>query len=172
MWVTSPFQHQHLGWYHRGNCCELLTDRLTAQWHRDFLKTVLPGLLEDVPLAYDAEVVASAGQSSRALWGRCQAAVECDMSGKVDWTWRADCMASPVTEDSFLLRQLKKNVYKIPCSLLPSALKWMEATFNTCCNYETPMVSSFYTLHHLKVIYILKTKCHRTYVVWDYLTFF
>jgi hypothetical protein len=29
----------------------LLPDRLTAQRYRDFLETVLPGLLEDVPLA-------------------------------------------------------------------------------------------------------------------------
>jgi hypothetical protein len=29
----------------------LLPDRLTAQRHHDFLETVLPGLLEDVPLA-------------------------------------------------------------------------------------------------------------------------
>jgi hypothetical protein len=29
----------------------LLPDRLTAQRYRDFLETLLPGLLEDVPLA-------------------------------------------------------------------------------------------------------------------------
>jgi hypothetical protein len=34
--------------------------------------------------------------SSSALWGRCPAVVERDVSGKVDGTWRADCMASSV----------------------------------------------------------------------------
>jgi hypothetical protein len=29
----------------------MLSDRLTGQWYREFLETILPGLLEDVPLA-------------------------------------------------------------------------------------------------------------------------
>jgi hypothetical protein len=42
-----------LGWYCQGQCYGpfLLPDGLTAWWYYDFLVTVLPGLLEDVPLA-------------------------------------------------------------------------------------------------------------------------
>jgi hypothetical protein len=44
----------------------------------------------------EAEVVVSARRSSSALWGRCPAVVERDISRKVDWTWRADFIASSV----------------------------------------------------------------------------
>jgi hypothetical protein len=43
-----------------------------------------------------AEVVVSARRSSSALWGRCPAVIERDITRKVDLTWRVDCMASSV----------------------------------------------------------------------------
>jgi hypothetical protein len=45
--------------------------------------------------------VVSARQSSRALWGRCPAVGEHDISGKVDWTSRADCVATSVAGSNF-----------------------------------------------------------------------
>jgi hypothetical protein len=75
----------------------LLPERLTAQRYRDFLETVLPGLLEDVPLAVKHWLwFQHDGAPVLPLWGRCQAVVERDISRKVDWTWRTDCMASLV----------------------------------------------------------------------------
>jgi hypothetical protein len=60
----------------------LLPDRLTVQYH-DYLKTLLSGLLEDVPLAV-RPVVASERWSSSAVRGRCPAVVERHISRKVD----------------------------------------------------------------------------------------
>jgi hypothetical protein len=54
---------------------------------------------------------------------------------------------------------------RMPYGTLSSALKWMEVTLNTYCNYEAPMVWSFNNLCHLTVMFILKIECHRTYVV-------
>jgi len=68
-----------------------------------------------------ADDVGSAQRSSRALQGICLAVVECDISRKVDWTWRAECMASSVvgpnsnglypvgTPEGALLRSPSKN---------------------------------------------------------------
>jgi hypothetical protein len=73
----------------------LLSDSLTAQWYCDFLDTVLPGLLEGMPLAVRQRLWFQHDSSSM-LWERCPAMVECNISRKVDWTWRTDCMASLV----------------------------------------------------------------------------
>jgi hypothetical protein len=69
---------------------------LTAQRYRDFLQTVLPGLLKRCASSCEADVVVSERQSFSAMCGRCPAVVERDISRKVDWTWRVDCMASSV----------------------------------------------------------------------------
>jgi hypothetical protein len=42
--------------------------------------------------------VVSARRSSTTLWGRCPAVVERDISKKVYWTWRTDCMTSSVSD--------------------------------------------------------------------------
>jgi hypothetical protein len=73
-----------------------LHDRLADQQHRDFLETVLPGLLEDVPL-----------DVRQNLWfQRDGAPAHCvrdaqqwlnETSRKVDWTSRAECTASLVS---------------------------------------------------------------------------
>jgi hypothetical protein len=47
----------------------LLPGRLTVQWFRDFLETVLPGLFDDVS-SREAEVTVSAWRRSSALLGR------------------------------------------------------------------------------------------------------
>jgi hypothetical protein len=49
----KPASASAFGWYRRGRCREphLLPDRLTAQRYRDFLETILLGLLADVSLA-------------------------------------------------------------------------------------------------------------------------
>jgi hypothetical protein len=39
----------------------------------------------------------------------------------------------------------------MPCGALPSALKWAEATLNSHCNYEAPMIWLFDSLRHLTV---------------------
>jgi hypothetical protein len=69
----------------------LLPDRLSAQ-----LETVLPRLLQDVPLAVRQSLV-SAWWSPRALRGRCWVMAE---SRKVDWMSRPDYMASSVTRSN------------------------------------------------------------------------
>jgi hypothetical protein len=103
-------------------------------------------------------------------------------------------VAGTDSDDFFLWRHLKEHVYavphrtiedlvarlqeavttvdanmlgvfeRMPCSALPSALKWTDAASKTYCNYEAPMVSLFDSLRHLTVTCILKTKHHRTYV--------
>jgi hypothetical protein len=72
----------------------LLPDRLAAERYRDCFETVLPRLLEDMS-SCDAGCGFSATELQRTV-GRCQAVVEPNISGKVDWTWRADCMASSI----------------------------------------------------------------------------
>jgi hypothetical protein len=67
----------------------------------------------------NAEVVVSARGSSSALWGRCPAVVEGDLSRKVDWTVRDDCMVSSVAGSNsdghfFLWGHLKEHVYAVP----------------------------------------------------------
>jgi hypothetical protein len=61
---------------------------------------------------------------------------------------------------------------RMPCSVLPSALKWMEAALNTCSYCDMLMVWSFDSLYHKMVMCILKTKCHRTYVIQYFLLVF
>jgi hypothetical protein len=73
----------------------LLPDRLTAQRYRDFLETVLPELLEDVRPAL-RQMLWFQHDRAPAHYGKSPAVVERDISSKVDWTWRADCMASSV----------------------------------------------------------------------------
>jgi hypothetical protein len=88
----------------------LLPDGLTAQRYRDFLETVLPGLLEDVPLMqrfwfqHDGAPV----HYGEDVWEWLNIQV---ISRKVNWTWRADCMASSVagsnSDEFFLWGHLK-----------------------------------------------------------------
>jgi hypothetical protein len=58
----------------------LLCDRLTAQRYHDFLETLLPGLLEDVPLAV-RQILWFQHDGAPAHYGE-------DISKKVDWTSR------------------------------------------------------------------------------------
>jgi hypothetical protein len=48
----------------------------------------------------EAEVVVSVWRSYSALWGRWPAVVECNISRKVEWMSRANCMASLVTRSN------------------------------------------------------------------------
>jgi hypothetical protein len=64
----------------------LLLVSLTVQRQRDFLQSVLSGLLKDVPTA--------ARQRSSTL---CLAAAECDIFTRMDLTWMVACMALSVT---------------------------------------------------------------------------
>jgi hypothetical protein len=54
-----------------------------------------------------------------------------------------------------------------PCGALSSALKWTEVASNTYCNYQMPISQLFdkSTSRRLTITCMLKTKCHRTYVV-------
>jgi hypothetical protein len=72
----------------------LLSNRPTAQRYRDFLESVLAGPLEDVLIVVRQRLWFRSRRSSSALWGRRPAVVEHDISGEMDWTSRADCMAS------------------------------------------------------------------------------
>jgi hypothetical protein len=74
----------------------LLSDRLdcsTISWFSGKCSTVAAWRCAS---SCEAVVGISARRSNSALWWRCPEVVECDTSGKVDWTWRADCMASLV----------------------------------------------------------------------------
>lgn len=125
--------------------------------------------------------------------------VEFDTCRKVDWLLRADCVPSSVTgsnsDGCFPVGTLKEQVYptpprtirrshgktsssllgifkRMPCSALPSALKWMEATLSTYCYYDMLMVWSFRSLCHKTMMCSLKIKCHRTYVIQYFLLVF
>lgn len=70
----------------------------------------------------------SARRSSKAELGKCPAMVACNICKKVDWTWRADCMASSVAEsnsDDFLCvwGHLKEDV----CAVLPRTIAYLMA---------------------------------------------
>jgi hypothetical protein len=85
---------------------------------------------------------------------------ERDVSKRVDWKSKADCMASSVAKcnfDEVLSRIIEDIVGKIstspdkgrcqnlcvlermPFRALLSALKWIEASSNIYCNYVAPM---------------------------------
>jgi hypothetical protein len=49
--VSSPLQRNHFGCYRWGQGPYLPPDTLTAQRYRDFIETVLPGLLGNLTLA-------------------------------------------------------------------------------------------------------------------------
>jgi hypothetical protein len=86
---------------------------MTAQRYRDILETVLPGLLEDVPL-----IVRQRLWFQLALWGRCSAVVERDITRKVVWMSRANCINSLVARSNsggfFLWGHLKEHVDAVP----------------------------------------------------------
>jgi hypothetical protein len=69
-------------------CVPPSADMLNAKIRRDFIETVLPGLLGDV-----SHVVLTARRSSSALLGTWAAVDQHDISGKVYRTSSADCMA-------------------------------------------------------------------------------
>jgi hypothetical protein len=114
-WVSSLFSFRHC---HGPRSA----DRLTAQIYRDFLRTVLPRLPEDVVFSScEAEIIVSALQSSSAQW-RCQAVVERDILRKVDRMSRAFCMASYVARcnsDWYFLVRTSEEVRL--CSLSQSS---------------------------------------------------
>lgn len=60
----------------------LLPDTHTTRPYRDFLESVLPGLLRGVSIACEAEAAVSERWSFSAIWGRCLAVTESDFSKK------------------------------------------------------------------------------------------
>jgi hypothetical protein len=52
------------------------------------------------------------------IMGTCLAVAECDISRKMDWTLRADCVASSISKSNvmefFLWGHLKKHIYAVP----------------------------------------------------------
>jgi hypothetical protein len=84
----------------------LLRYRLTAEQYHEFLETVLPELLEDVPLVV-----------KKRLWFRHDG-TPARSTRKVDCTLRVDCMASIVTRSDcdglFLWEHQKKHIYAVP----------------------------------------------------------
>jgi hypothetical protein len=60
--------------------------------------------------------------------------VERDISRKVDWTWRADCMASSVAgsnADIFLWGHLKEQVYAVPPRTIEDLVARLQAAVTT-----------------------------------------
>jgi hypothetical protein len=96
-----PFSVSVHGWNSRRHCHGpfpyLAPDTLSAQRYRDFLETVLPGLLEGVPLAVRHRLWFQHDGGSNALWGSCPAMTERDIFKKVNWMSRADCTTFSVT---------------------------------------------------------------------------
>ena len=52
------------------------------------------GAIRQCSLSCEADNVILAWWSSRTQWGRCQTLLQWNTTQKVDWTWRAHCMAS------------------------------------------------------------------------------
>jgi hypothetical protein len=163
----SPFQGPCLGWNHRGHCPRPLSVTWEAQRCRDFLETVLPGLLEDESLdvrqklwfqhgGYPEHYEEGAQQWLNATYPRW-----IRRRGPTAWPPRSPDL-TPV--DFFLWGRLEDHGYirsrgktssscdngrcqhVKACSrecraahCRTSAFKWMEAAWNTYCNYEAPM---------------------------------
>jgi hypothetical protein len=73
------------------------------------METVLPGLFENIPLAVQHSLwFQHGGVPVGYRKKKCLVAVEHDKSRKVDWMWRANCMAFLVNESKsngfFLMR--------------------------------------------------------------------
>jgi hypothetical protein len=141
----------------------------------------------------EAEVVLHHDGAPSALWGTISTVAECDMSRKfgrrrpIAWSpWSSGLIpmylflwghmteyslfrttydpasrlqAALTTVDDNMLRHVKK----MPCSVLPAALKWTEAASKNSCNYCT-MRPSLDSLCHLTVTCILQLKRQRTYI--------
>jgi hypothetical protein len=98
-WASSPlrsvYRLESSGILALATICYItrwLFNHTVILWHYFFFSL---GLLEAVPLA-EKVVMASELRNSSALWGRCSAGVKRDLSRKVNWTFRGNCMTSSV----------------------------------------------------------------------------
>jgi hypothetical protein len=113
----------------------LLPDKLTAQQYRDFLETVLPGLLQDVPLAvrqrlwfqhdgapahYGEDIWQWLNETYPGRWiGR---------GGPIAWPFRSP---DPTPVDFFLWGYVKEQVYAVPARAIEDLVARLQAAVTT-----------------------------------------
>jgi len=105
------------------NLVDLLPERQNAYQYND-VKTSLQGLLEDVPATV-----------------RCPAVVKRHLCRKEDWMRRS--ITWPLRSPDLTPRIIHvcRTYEALMSSPLPSALEWMVAALNTCCNYGSPVLT-------------------------------
>jgi hypothetical protein len=74
----------------------VLSAKLNAQRYCDILETVLPGLLEDVPLAVRQRLWFRHDVAPSHYGDDVQQWLKATCTRKMNWTWRPDCMASSI----------------------------------------------------------------------------